>query len=199
MHVNTTPLLYPGVEFFQRFPALHGFLLQQLHEATRSIGIPPSGCSGGSSSGTDAVGQHAGAVHPGLYPVLILLSRLQPGVGGGAVAKGVSSPLSPSAFLPLVQLCSANSPLMSVRQLAAKAYVPMIVGGCGVGASLPMVTALEELITKLSSRSPPLLSQNAKQVDYIWNCNSSMFLCLSSVNCVCCNQPEGCNSKRSYL
>ena len=48
-----------GAEFFNRFPSLHTFLLTQLQAATRQL-------------------QHGGGVvHPSLFPVLALLSRLR--------------------------------------------------------------------------------------------------------------------------
>ena len=145
-HIFTYPFpTRPGGEFFQRFPPLHGFLLQQLQEATASL----------HAGGRDGAGGSA-TVHPGLYPVLILLSRLQP--GGGPAAGGGSDgntltpapdasstsalipgstttlatmeqqlpPLSPAAFVPLVRYCAASAPLMAVRQLAAKALVPLL-------------------------------------------------------------------------
>ena len=50
-----------GDEFFRRFPATHPFLLAELTEAAERL-----------ESQTD------GAVHPALYPILALLSRLRP-------------------------------------------------------------------------------------------------------------------------
>ena len=118
-HMTSNPPILAGTEFFQRFPPLHGFLLQQLREATASIAL-------GAAAGP-AVAPNS--VHPGLYPVLILLSRLQPGTGGADV--GAGGALSPGAFIAYVQLCASRSPLMAVRQLAARALGPLIVPGDG--------------------------------------------------------------------
>ena len=56
-----------GDEFFRRFPATHPFLLAELTEAAERL-----------ESQTD------GAVHPALYPILALLSRLRPSSGAPA-------------------------------------------------------------------------------------------------------------------
>ena len=48
-----------GAEFFNRFPSLHTFLLTQLQAATKQLQ------------------QGGGVVHPSLFPVLALLSRLR--------------------------------------------------------------------------------------------------------------------------
>ena len=51
-----------GDEFFNRFPSLHPFLLAELADATALLESPQ------------------GQVHPSLYPILALLSRLRPSV-----------------------------------------------------------------------------------------------------------------------
>lgn len=69
-----------GCRFFQRYPALHAFLRTQLAEAATQL-------EGDSAGGGEGEGQAGGPkrraglprVHPALYPVLILLSRLRPG------------------------------------------------------------------------------------------------------------------------
>jgi len=48
-----------GVEFFNRFPLLHGYLLGQLQDAAQGV-----------QRGTSQM-------HPSLYPILVLLSRLR--------------------------------------------------------------------------------------------------------------------------
>lgn len=48
-----------GVEFFNRFPPLHSYLLGQLQEAAQGV-----------QEGTTQM-------HPSLYPILVLLSRLR--------------------------------------------------------------------------------------------------------------------------
>lgn len=48
-----------GAEFFNRFPSLHTFLLTQLQAAIKQLQ------------------QGGGVVHPSLFPVLALLSRLR--------------------------------------------------------------------------------------------------------------------------
>jgi hypothetical protein len=49
-----------GAEFFHRFPLLHIYLLDELKKAA------------------DAVEEGSSEMHPALYPILVLLSRLRP-------------------------------------------------------------------------------------------------------------------------
>ena len=48
-----------GAEFFNRFTPLHGYLLGQLQDAAQGLHGPTS------------------HMHPSLYPILVLLSRLR--------------------------------------------------------------------------------------------------------------------------
>ncbi|EFJ43357.1 hypothetical protein VOLCADRAFT_96436 [Volvox carteri f. nagariensis] len=65
-----------GTEFFQRYPALHGFLLAQLREAATELeeAAAAAAVAAGGASASFAPANP----HPGLYPVLIILSRLKP-------------------------------------------------------------------------------------------------------------------------
>lgn len=67
-----------------RYPSLHPFLLEQLEAAAAQLEAAPSG-----------------AVHPALYPALVILSRLRPSPLLRDDAR--SGPLSPAAFAPAVQ------------------------------------------------------------------------------------------------
>ncbi|GFH22402.1 DUF2428 domain-containing protein, partial [Haematococcus lacustris] len=67
-------------------------------------------------------------VHPSLYPVLVLLSRLRPGPPRQAI---LSPLLSPAAFAPLVRRCAAAR-LYAVRQLAAAALSPLVPSEAGL-------------------------------------------------------------------
>ncbi|ORY05607.1 hypothetical protein K493DRAFT_274843 [Basidiobolus meristosporus CBS 931.73] len=96
-----------GKEFFSRFPALHPFLLKELKVAVDQLF---------KSKELDS-----SAVHPGLYPVLTLLSRLQP-----SVMDGSNSALTMSAFVPAVLECAGGS-IYKTREMAARALVPLIV------------------------------------------------------------------------
>ncbi|XP_022108564.1 thyroid adenoma-associated protein homolog [Acanthaster planci] len=92
-----------GKEFFARFPSLHPFLLQQLKEAT-SVHM---------RSGT-------ARLHPSLFPVLLLLSRLYPSPMDGARTR-----LSMDHFVPHVLSC-ASSAVYKTRAIAARALVPLV-------------------------------------------------------------------------
>lgn len=93
-----------GDEFFHRFPALHPFLLAELADATALL---------------ESV---QGQVHPSLYPILALLSRLQP---SAATQDCENRNLAPSAFVPLVRRCARGRPL-AVRAAAARALAPLV-------------------------------------------------------------------------
>ncbi|GIL53784.1 hypothetical protein Vafri_9413, partial [Volvox africanus] len=72
------PLSAEGTEFFQRYPALHGFLLAQLREAAAELEDAEAATAAAGHGGRAAAAAAALAnPHPGLYPVLIILSRLK--------------------------------------------------------------------------------------------------------------------------
>ncbi|XP_072031670.1 tRNA (32-2'-O)-methyltransferase regulator THADA-like [Amphiura filiformis] len=95
-----------GREFFSRFPALHGFLLTQLKEAAQKI--------------DSSAKAH---LHPALFPVLLLLSRLYP-----SAMDGSDSSLSMAVFVPHILRC-AGSAVYKTRCIAARALVAVVPGG----------------------------------------------------------------------
>lgn len=106
-----------AADFFARHPQLHPFLLAQLGEAAAALNG-----GDGSSSGQE--------VHPSLFPVLVLLSRLRPSqlsrlVGCSSSSSLEEQRLSPAAFAPLLQRCAAARPA-AVRQLAAASLPPLL-------------------------------------------------------------------------
>ncbi|XP_064600963.1 tRNA (32-2'-O)-methyltransferase regulator THADA-like [Liolophura sinensis] len=92
-----------GRNFFQRFPSLYPFLLKQLEDATSNIGN--SGCL---------------QLHPGLYPVLMVLGRLVP-----SVMEGGDTSLNMATFVPHIIRCS-SSPVLKIRLIAARALQPLV-------------------------------------------------------------------------
>ncbi|XP_059062927.1 thyroid adenoma-associated protein homolog [Achroia grisella] len=88
-----------GRIFFLRYPRLYDFMLEKLKEAS-----------------TDKDNQ----LRPCLYPILLVLARLYP-----SSLEGTVSTLKLVAFVPHVLAC-ARSSVLKVRQLAAKAMVPLI-------------------------------------------------------------------------
>ena len=114
-----------GDDFFRRFPTTHPFLLAKLVEAADAL------------ESTKKENDGAGAVHPALYPILALLSRLRP--AAGAPARGreageddvdendstVAGDLDPAAFAPAVRRC-ARGRVHAVRAAAARALAPLI-------------------------------------------------------------------------
>eukprot|EP00798_Chlamydomonas_sp_ICE-L_P016531 gene16531-22759_t len=107
-----------GAEFFQRYPVLHTFFLSELAVAVESL-----------TDGNAAPDQPP-HIHPSLYPILIVLSRLKP--GGEVVLQGVGEggrqALSPAAFVPLVRRCGAAASY-AIRQLAAWSLCPLVTAG----------------------------------------------------------------------
>ncbi|XP_031550253.1 thyroid adenoma-associated protein homolog [Actinia tenebrosa] len=111
-----------GREFFTRFPELHSFLLEEMKKATEAIE---------KSLALD--------LHPSLYPVLVLLSRLYP-----SSMDGVDSTLNMSAFIPYVIRCGGSS-VLKTRAMAARAIVPLVAGEC-------LVQVLQDLMNSLPVR-----------------------------------------------
>ena len=115
-----------GAEFFRRYPALHPFLLAELTTAADSLEKPGS------------------PVHPSLWPILAMLSRLRPSepleraiaedvgdLSSGTdrqtedVEKIASAALSPAAFAPVVRRCAVGRPA-AIRAAAARALAPLV-------------------------------------------------------------------------
>ncbi|CAG8542666.1 17838_t:CDS:10 [Funneliformis caledonium] len=91
-----------GREFFSRFPHLYPFLLDELKIAVDQL-----------------IESTKVFVHPGLYPILTLLSRLHP------LMDDSNSLLTMSPFVSLVLSC-VYSPFYKTREMAARAIVPLI-------------------------------------------------------------------------
>lgn len=89
-------------EFFSRYPKLRDYLLQQLQE------------------GTDEQHQRRYRLHVGLYPILLLLSRLSP-----SFKQESSDSISVRPFIELVQKC-ASLKHYGARSIAARALVPLV-------------------------------------------------------------------------
>lgn len=94
-----------GREFFVRFPDLHPYLLQELRVAVDQL----------------LQNSLAASVHPGLYPILTLLSRMQPSTENVTDGETILSP-----FIPLVMPCAASA-IYKTREMAARALVPLVV------------------------------------------------------------------------
>ncbi|CAJ1066908.1 thyroid adenoma-associated protein [Xyrichtys novacula] len=93
-----------GREFFTRFPALYPFLLNQLEGAAATVE---------SDSGQVKL-------HPSLFLLLLVLSRLYP-----SPMDGSSSPLGLAPFMPFIIRCG-RSAVYRTREMAARALVPFV-------------------------------------------------------------------------
>ncbi|KAF9170126.1 hypothetical protein BGX21_009535 [Mortierella sp. AD011] len=94
-------------ELFARLEGLCGFLQGQLEVAVSQL-----------LSAETSVDR----VHPGLYPVLTLLSRLQPSLHADP-ADAVDGGMS--AFVTLVRRCAASA-IWKTREMAARALIPLV-------------------------------------------------------------------------
>eukprot|EP01034_Spumella_vulgaris_P032821 gene32821-40513_t len=125
-----------AVEFFQRFPSLFPFLLQELAKVTSfsvvsrdewPVAIAPDNAS------ASVIQQGHNEVHPSLYPLLLLLSKLRAAmVSSAPAAVEVSGDKQTqtlfadiSLFVPLVESCSPQK-VQQVRVMAAKALVALV-------------------------------------------------------------------------
>jgi hypothetical protein len=157
-----------AAEFFQRFPSLFPFLLQELAKVTSfsvvsredwPVGIAPHG------DRVSAAQQGHNEVHPSLYPLLLLLSKLRAAMVssapalvevGGAKEQSQARFADISLFVPLVESCSPQK-VQQVRVMAAKALVALI-----PLREVPNKTAsiLSGLIGKLRLQSEVRVSAN---------------------------------------
>ncbi|XP_051271703.1 thyroid adenoma-associated protein homolog isoform X2 [Dicentrarchus labrax] len=120
-----------GREFFTRFPALYPFLLNQLEEAAATVE---------SDSGQVKL-------HPSLFLLLLVLSRLYP-----SPMDGSSSPLGLAPFMPFIIRCG-RSAVYRTREMAARALVPFVL----VTQVPPTVHAL---LQELPSEPGPRIQHN---------------------------------------
>ncbi|XP_036980256.1 thyroid adenoma-associated protein isoform X2 [Acanthopagrus latus] len=111
-----------GREFFTRFPALYPFLLNQLEEAAATVE---------SDSGQVKL-------HPSLFLLLLVLSRLYP-----SPMDGSSSPLGLAPFMPFIMRCG-RSAVYRTREMAARALVPFV-----------LVTQVPSTVQALLQELPP--------------------------------------------
>ncbi|XP_063774402.1 tRNA (32-2'-O)-methyltransferase regulator THADA isoform X2 [Pseudophryne corroboree] len=93
-----------GREFFSRFPTLYPFFLEQLEAFAKTV----------DSDTTES------KLHPSLYLLLLILSKLYP-----SPMDGTYSALSLAPFIPYIMRCR-RSPVYRSREMAARALVPFL-------------------------------------------------------------------------
>ncbi|XP_030603636.1 thyroid adenoma-associated protein isoform X2 [Archocentrus centrarchus] len=120
-----------GREFFTRFPALYPFLLNQLEEAAATVE---------SDSGQVKL-------HPSLFLLLLVLSRLYP-----SPMDGSSSPLGLAPFMPFIMRCG-HSAVYRTREMAARALVPFV-----LVTQVP--STVQSLLQELPLEPGPKIQQN---------------------------------------
>ena len=123
------------VEFFQRFPSLHAYLLEELGNATSMM------ASESSSS--------VSSVHPSLYPTLALLARLVPSNSSygedDAYAVADGKKLSPAAFIPNVLTC-ASAKYLAVRAAVAASAAALLAPGTALCQPADVMRLLPQVV-----------------------------------------------------
>ncbi|XP_046382612.1 thyroid adenoma-associated protein homolog [Ischnura elegans] len=99
-----------GRVFFERYPLLYDFILEELKLATMASPV----------KGASHTSHPALCLHRSLFPLLVLLSRLYP-----SSLEGTDSNMQLSAFIPPLRYC-LKSNIYKIRELAARATVPLI-------------------------------------------------------------------------
>ncbi|CAG8671635.1 18895_t:CDS:10 [Gigaspora margarita] len=125
-------------EFFSRFPKLHPFLVDELTIAVNQL-IKPT-----QNNKTE--------VHPGLYPILTLLSRLHPSLMESSV-------LNMDPFVTLVKSC-CSSPIYKAREMSARSLVPLI-------ASQDLIITCTELFNACEISNQNELHGRLVQIQYL--------------------------------
>lgn len=139
---------------------MHSFLIGELKVATRLL----------SGSSTDLGNNLASVVHPSLWPMLILLSRLKP----SPVTSEIDDPLDPFLFMPFIRSCSTQNNLR-VRVLAAKSLMGLISDD-----KLPTV------LLNIASELPCIGNQMFVSLDSSVSSNNT-----NGKDCVSCNSVHG--------
>ncbi|KAF1335844.1 Cell cycle-associated protein, partial [Globisporangium splendens] len=124
---GASKLKVSSTDVFSRFQQLNGFIYRELEKCT-------------SVEKTDS-----DVTPPGLYPILMFMSRLKPGNEDSQTADVLSASVPEqkalTAFIPLVMKC-ASQPTMAIRQMAGKVLAAIV-------RDDNAVAVLKELTSKL--------------------------------------------------
>lgn len=103
---GASKLKVSSTDVFSRFQDLSGFLFRELEKCTQNMN---------------------GTTPPGLFPILMFLSRLKPGdeEDEKKLSAGSDSSKRLADFIPVVMKC-ASQPTMGIRQMAARALAGII-------------------------------------------------------------------------
>ncbi|GMF65687.1 unnamed protein product [Phytophthora lilii] len=136
-------------DVFSRFQQLRGFLARELSRLL---------------TGDSKPGALGGAAPPGLYPLLLFLSRLRPGdEDDQRISEAPASPCDGSglaSFVPLVMKC-ASQPTMAIRHMAAKVVAAIV---SDVDAASVLSTLCDQLPGGVRS---PTKSAEAKSHNFV--------------------------------
>ncbi|ORX88141.1 hypothetical protein BCR32DRAFT_263817 [Anaeromyces robustus] len=105
-------------EFFNHYPELHPYLLKQLNLSKKML-------------------QESKSLHPTLFPILAILSRLQPSI---LASTSTVSVLNMSSFISAVKYCGQVS-IYKVREASGRALVSLI-------SSNELIDLIENIITE---------------------------------------------------
>lgn len=98
-NIQSTQNCITSREFFSKYPELKNYMLLQLEIATA---------------------QDQPKLHPNLYPILLLLSRLS-----STASDDPNDPYSADQFIPFVKRCSRSCNFMA-RSMASRALIPLV-------------------------------------------------------------------------
>lgn len=172
-------------EFFVRFPDLYPFLVAQLQECVQSVPSAPSGTTtdvDGTGTETGAVDNllaAQGTVHPSLFPVLLLLSKLRAPLSHTATAMDTATEMvmeteaeteeeaetetdeangavasrcrvfDAGVFIKHVEACLC-APSQKVREIASKAMASLT---CVSDVSRAVMSLLQKVLGHVSDRT----------------------------------------------
>ncbi|GLI68266.1 hypothetical protein VaNZ11_012621, partial [Volvox africanus] len=159
-----------GTEFFQRYPALHGFLLAQLREAAAELEDAEAAAAAAAAGHGARAAAAAAALanpHPGLYPVLIILSRLKAshirddsfvhGQQGQQVQQPQQQPHEEVDAAPEVAAAAAMATATAAAAATATASVATYMGSLTPVAFTPLVrrcaTAAPYAVRRLAAQA----------------------------------------------
>jgi hypothetical protein len=147
------------IEFFTRFPHLYPFLLSELSDIMASYMSRKNSKKKYASVDEFA---HLSTLHPSLYPILLLFSKLRCSATLEDVSEGPAK-IDVSVFIPLIECCASQN-MQKVRQIAAKSLASLTPLKESVHKSTHLLGKLVEDLSETDSLSQTsLISSNEFQ------------------------------------
>lgn len=141
---GASKLKVSSTDVFSRFQDLSGFLFRELEKCTQGLN---------------------GTTPPGLFPILMFLSRLKPGDEEDEKKLSAGSEFSKrlADFIPVVMKC-ASQPTMGIRQMAARALAGII----NEDRAVSVLDALTNQLPKgIASKSESAVKTTAMTTNFV--------------------------------